>query len=505
MSQEGFKTTDDPYTGLAITGLVYGLGKNTAHAFPSWNAMTEQGAIPSGDTNIIWGLPINDIGSAAVYQDGDHQMYVADFGMMREVAKCIKNQRVTFENMGLNDTLVTYPYGPYAHGAAQVNSLLASQRSFIASTFAGLNPLPAMSAAPDPSAAVSILTNNTSIWGAGAPVDTLANMLGLPSTYYAALLDHAASGLTFSTATIPAITTPELMWDAPTGGAITAATITAPTAVDVADNVDAAVVAFTDLANTRLAADQAQLRATLFSTRQAMTSTFDGALAILAANAAAQIADYDKSARLDQARMQAQADMEHQRLSVQVGSQNAQLALDADKANSQFALSAKDTETRFLLGAASAVTAAQSAANEVALSIMRARSDLLRMIYDTTIAWMGAKASLLTNAGPVASVINNAYDLQYKTAFAKREQAMGWNSHLMGLVTQQASNENALAGMKYNALTQNLQLYQNAINTAGGIGGSIHRPSTFENVSAGIGLAAGLAATAVQIGLAVAG
>jgi hypothetical protein len=507
MSQDGFTSAEVPYTGLAITAAINGLGRNS-NTFNSWAALDANGTVSTevegtAAARTLWGIPKSQLD--AVY-DGEGA-YIADFGLMRELALSIapSTTRDTLNEISYVDDSIDYPLGPYAHAASRLDNLVGMQRSFIITMWEGTVALPAMSAAPDPSTAVNLLTANSTVWGTGV-VDSLANMLGLPSSYYNTILGYAASGYTFPTAaTLPAISVPTLTWVAPTGGAISAATITAPTAVDVSDDVDAAVASFTALANTRLTADQAQLRATLFSTRQAMTSTFDGALAILAANASAQIADYDKSARLDQARTQAQADMEHQRLSVQVGSQNAQLGLDAAKANSQFALSSKDTETRFLLGAASAVTAAQSAANEVALSTMRARGELLRMIYDTTIAWMGAKASLLTNAGPVASVINNAYDLQYKTALAAREQFMGWQDHISKLTTQQTAHESGLAAIKYNALTQNLQLYRDVINTAGGIGGSTHKPSTFENVSSAVGMGAGLISTGVQIALAVAG
>ena len=499
--KDGFSSTTEPFIGTAISALVMGMSKATDAISDPWVAIDPEGN-PATDRPLYgatWGVP------SGIASSGGPKS-IADFGLVSELAKCLSYGNYTlFADIDIIDK-EGYPSGPYATSAARIEELIKKQRDSLLDIQADEWEYDLKEFTPPTAeAAIGLLANNTAIWGTGAPVDTLADMLGLPDTYYSELLGHAASGLTFSTDTIPAITTPTLTWVAPTGGAITAATIAAPTAVDVADNVDDAVEAFTTLANTRLAADQAQLRATLFSTRQAMSSTFDGALAILAANAAAQITDYDKSARLEQARTQAQADMEHQRLSVQVNSQNAQLALDADKANSQFALSSKDTETRFLLGAASAVTAAQSAANEVGISIMRARGELLRMIYDTTIAWMGAKASILTNAGPVASVINNAYELQYKADTTGRQQELDRLNAKAALTTQYASNELSQAAAKWNALTQNLQLYRDVINTAGGIGGSTHKPSTFENVSAVTGMAAGVISTGIQVALAFAG
>ena len=513
MSGESFNQTDKPFMEVTLNALVNGVAIDGAHGETNkaWRPIDSKGEYKNGP--YAWGLSGGIIQEAPGTRRTGDVDFNGQFGLLREVALQLSPEssagQLQYQYAYGIDTR-NYPVGPYTFAAKFIEEPLAGMRMKVIDymkengpayhPWSGFTP-------PTPAAAVALLTNNTTVWGTGSGTpDTLANMIGIPgatsgaSTFFNVLLGHVTNSLTF-----PTITVPTLTWVAPTGGAITAATITAPTAVDVADNVDAAVVAFTDLANTRLAADQAQLRATLFSTRQAMTSTFDGALAILAANAAAQIADYDKSARLDQARTQAQADMEHQRLSVQVGSQNAQLALDADKANSQFVLSSKDTETRFKLGAASAITAAESAANEVGLSIMRARVDLLRMIYDTTIAWMGAKASMLTNAGPVASVINNAYELAYKADFTGRQQEMEYRKDVSSLATQYASAMTAQAGVKWNAMTQNMQLYMDAINAAGGIGGSIHKPSTFENVSAVTGMVAGFASTAVQIGLAVAG
>jgi hypothetical protein len=340
---------------------------------------------------------------------------------------------------------------------------------------------------------VAKLTQNTTVWGTGAGTpDTLANMMGL-SSYFSTLSGLVNTGVTFASVTVPTLT-----WVAPTGGSITAATVAAPTAVSVADNVDAAVESFTTLANTRLAADQAQLRASMFSTRQVMSTAFDGALAILAANAAAQIADYDKSARLDQARTQAQADMEHQRLSVQVNSQNAQLALDASKANSQFSLSAKDTETRFLLGAASAVTAAQSANNETGAIIMRARVDVLKVIYDTAASWMGAKAQLVTNAGPVASVINNAVQTAMSGTLADRE---AWTRHEVqknDMASSMAGTYEGIAQLYWKSMIQNMMVLKEGVSAYQGIGGVEHHPSGFQKVESALGMVGGIASTIIQ-------
>ena len=86
-----------------------------------------------------------------------------------------------------------------------------------------------------------------------------------------------------------------------------------PTPVDVGDNVNAAVDAFTTLANQRHAAEEARLRTSLEMTRGVMTSHFDQAQAILTAQKEASIAGYDAEARLEQVRLQATADMEHEK------------------------------------------------------------------------------------------------------------------------------------------------------------------------------------------------
>jgi hypothetical protein len=516
MPKQGFTDATAPFTGLALNSLINGVAINgdTSEGNlgdKAWRSIGIDGTFDDGPyVFALGGGIVPEAPGTRMDADTD---FVGSFGLLREVALRLspegsENRLGALYQEG-EDT-GKYPVGPYAFAAKFIEEPLAGQRQkvidYMVANGAANHPWASFTP-PTASAAVALLTANTTVWGTGSGTpDTLANMIGIPgatsgsSTFFAVILGLATNSLLFPTFTVPTLT-----WVAPTGGSITAATITAPTAVTVADNVDAAVESFTTLANTRLAADQAQLRASMFSTRQVMSTAFDGALAILAANAAAQIADYDKSARLDQARTQAQADMEHQRLSVQVGSQNAQLGLDADKANSQFALSAKDTETRFRLGAASAITAVESAANEVGLSIMRARGELLRMIYDTTIAWMGAKASILTNAGPVASVINNAYDLQYKADFTGRQQEMEYMRDVSSMATQYASAMSAQAGVKWNAMTQNMELYRTAISTAAGVGGQIHKPSTFDNVSAVVGMGAGLISTGIQVALAFAG
>ena len=71
--------------------------------------------------------------------------------------------------------------------------------------------------------------------------------------------------------------------------------------------VDAAVAAYTALANDRFAEERARLEAQAFSSRAIMTTYYDNALAILSGQQQMQIADYDAKLRLEQLNMDRQA------------------------------------------------------------------------------------------------------------------------------------------------------------------------------------------------------
>ena len=83
------------------------------------------------------------------------------------------------------------------------------------------------------------------------------------------------------------------------------------------DAIDAAVEAYSDLADIRYAAEEASLELTLSAGRSVFTSTFDDARAVFTALKQAEIAEYDKGLRVRQAEMNHQAAVRHQELLLQ--------------------------------------------------------------------------------------------------------------------------------------------------------------------------------------------
>lgn len=171
-------------------------------------------------------------------------------------------------------------------------------------------------------------------------------------------------------------------------GAVTAGAVAEPTAVNAADVIDNAVIAYAAQADLRHAQEEASLRASLFGSRAVMTTAFDNALAILAAHKQAQVTEYDKSVRVKQAEMQVGADMAHQQNLLEQRSRNAANTLDADKfaatmdldvakANAQLGMDESRENAALALDAAkhSSVMASDIAKANAQLALDAARED----------------------------------------------------------------------------------------------------------------------------------
>lgn len=95
---------------------------------------------------------------------------------------------------------------------------------------------------------------------------------------------------------------------------LTTITVAPPEKQTMTADITAAVAAFTAQLNLRFAEEEARLRASLATSRMVMTSHWDNALAILEANKQAQINEYDKSLRVEQAKQNLQAAVTHEEL-----------------------------------------------------------------------------------------------------------------------------------------------------------------------------------------------
>ena len=493
-------TTSTPFQGDALGLLLGGAsfttdsgGENPASDglwYPPQSTFTDT---DSKDWHRFAGFQlVNEVGAGNTQQRKDITAQTADFGVLRAAARAYYGGGFqegwqtgnTYSVEGQEDGCTQYVKGPFYRLSKNLEAVWGARQdqwddftSVAGSHFANV---PAGYSVPDFS---TLLANYKSSL---LPTETV---IGSINDEWEAMLTALSSGL--SIPTLPDIGT----WSWPIAttislGSHVTGSIDAPSAVDVADNVDAAVESFTALANTRLAADQAQLRATLFSTRQAMTSTFDGALAILAANAAAQIADYDKSARLDQARTQAQADMEHQRLLLQRNSQVEQLSLESSKVNIDAASKTADLD----LAWARAIPEMKMRATEVAASVygttVSARADVLRNVY-----------SFVNNGSSAAAgLVNNWLDANIKAGamdqdvhFRKYKEILEARNITSGAIA-------SIAEARWKAQIQRLMVMKEAISTfTPGMGSTVeHHPSTFQKVESALGMAGGIAATIIQ-------
>ena len=497
-------TTSTPFQGDTLALLLGGAsfttesdGKNPGSDglwYPSQSSFTDE---DSKDWHRFAGFQlVNEVGAGNTQQREDLTAQTADFGVLRAAARAFWGGGFqsgfqtgnTYAVEGQEDGYTQYVKGPFYRLSKNLEAVwgarLTDWDDFTAVTGSHFANVPAGYAIPD---FTTLLSNYKSSL---IPTETF---IGAINAEWEDMLTALSSGL--SVPTLPDIGT----WSWPTAptvslGSHTMGTIASPTAVTVADNVDAAVDSFTALANTRLTADQAQLRASLFSTRQAMTSTFDGALAILAANAAAQIADYDKSARLDQARTQAQADMEHQRLLLQRNSQLEQLSLESSKVNVDAASKTADLD----LAWARAIPEMKMRATEVSASVygttVAARADVLRNVYSFVNNGSSAAAGLV-NSWLDANIKAGA--LNQDTHFRKYKEILEARNITSGAIS-------AMAEARWKAQIQRLMVMKEAVSTfTPGMGSTVeHHPSTFSKIESGLGMVGGIASTIIQAVLA---
>ena len=297
--------------------------------------------------------------------------------------------------------------------------------------------------------------------------------------------------------TIPSVETSVPSYVDKSFGTHSAGTIAEPSSVTVADNIDDAVAAYTALAETRFAQDEARLRASLFSTRAMMSTAFDNAMAILSANKNAQITDFEKQARMEQAKMQAQADMEHVKNLMEREARNEQFALDAFRAN----IDADAKEAEINLAGMRTVVEANLKKDEIVASIynsvVSARAGVLGQIY----------AFINTGASASASLVSNWVSANLQASSAKTAAHIDkWRTHYE--IRERVSNAQFnLAELRWKAQIQRLMIMKEAISAfQPGMGGTVeNHPSGFQKVESGIGLLAGIASTGIQSALALMG
>jgi hypothetical protein len=298
--------------------------------------------------------------------------------------------------------------------------------------------------------------------------------------------------------TIPTVTATAMAFtDIDPLGSHTFVDIDAPATVGVADGIDAAVEAYSALAETRFAADEARLRASLFSTRSMMSTAFDGAIAILTMSKTAQISDYDKSLRLKQAELQAQADLEHQRNLLEQRTRNQQIRLDAFRANVESG--AKEAEINLMGARAAADSGARldEVTASIYASVVNARAATLGTIF----------SFVASNSGASASLINGWVDANLRRdVSAVAAHIDEWKTHYE--IRERVSNaQAALAELRWKAQIQRLMVLKEAISAfTPGMGGTVeNHPSGFQNLQNGIGMGAGLISSGIQGVLALMG
>ena len=560
-----FSEVSSPYSVVPINLLTSGASQQDSHFQP---------LSPTGGDHTA-ARAINDIISGADWRAGQYNYYEnltrktanrADFGLLRETVKRLirTTGKVSYPGMSADNT--DYVQGPYWHAAqTALEAVQLAKPGYLplgpGHHEFGQTPKVALSDM------INLLLSNTTVWGTGA-VDTLSEAMAQHSNF-STLLTLAQGGLD-----VPVAPTNTFDWDAfeytgnvthnavsaPSaaslgytlpnewGTDISVTPIAAPSEIDVSDHIDDAVSAFTALANLRWSADEAEIGASLFNTRQMLSTAFDKAQAILTANKQAQITEYDKSLRVQQTALQAQADMAYEQNLLARNTSNAQIllevgktnvtkfmqqeelalrraesqlqaaiadkrnTLDANIANTQAALDAERIKQQYVASHMEASLRAGLGMVESAIrlfdsktntytNILRVRSDLLRIIYDTVFHWMNAKSSLATNAGPLASVINNTNDLNIKGYLASREHEMQWRRDNVALATQWASAQEGIANLKWNALTQNIALYRDSIATMAGVPGGVHKPSGFQIAGQAVSGVMGLVSTGINLGM----
>lgn len=111
--------------------------------------------------------------------------------------------------------------------------------------------------------------------------------------------------------------------------------ISAPAIVEVEDNIDDAVDAYTAAANLRYAEEEGRIKASLYGARAHMSTYMENTLQLLAAKKQAEIAEFEANLRTEQTRQKMQAGLEYQKQTLDQNTQLAGLKLDGEKADLQ--------------------------------------------------------------------------------------------------------------------------------------------------------------------------
>ena len=180
---------------------------------------------------------------------------------------------------------------------------------------------------------------------------------------------------------------------------------------------------------------------------------------------------------------------------------NATLAVDVSRANAENELRRADTLIRADIGMATAKVQAGSANYDAQTAQLKARTDILDMIYRTTIAWMQAKASVVTNAGPLASIINATNELNLKADEMDRSAYMSYLNYEMDATRSISAGYEGMAQLQWKAMLQNMMVAKEAVSSFQGIGGVEHHPSGFEKVAQTASLGMGMASSLINIGM----
>lgn len=297
-------------------------------------------------------------------------------------------------------------------------------------------------------------------------------------------------------------------WTAPTVSTITAGTVATPTATTVADNIDDAVEAFTALVDDRYTQEEANLRASLFGGRALMTTAFDNALAILSASKQAQINDYDKGLRAEEAKMQAQADMAHQQNLVSVNTTNAQLSLDAARANTdnvlrlggltvQGAQADAESHVRSKLGQIEAVTRIAAVQTEQYTGTLRVRADVLTALFNSTMAYINTRSG-----ASAASLYSNIQDIKQRELAFQRQFHNQFLKDKMDYRSQISGGLASSYEIGWKSMLQNIMVIKEAMSAIGAAPqGTEHHPSGFEKIANVASLGTGLLSSGINLGM----
>lgn len=496
MGESVWNSTDAPWGKETLGSMVAGVERDV-------NGGNARNILDSGDKleNALFRLTVGgrevlDANGQPIRYDNNSK-YALDFGVFREAIKNQSFQRS--ENGASGETDVLYYSGPWRWAQMKSEELVNITRNdwlgignesvnSAAKAIAEIGAPSAATAVTSIDDMVDYLINNTEIWGSGE-VDTVDHMMGqvgsVSSGQYKTLYDIIAASLSLPAVTAPTIAFTSFLWAAPT------VTISAPTEVVVDDLVDDAVEAATDLNDARVAVEEGNLRASLLAANALAPSGFYVALELLGARSTAAMLDYDKSLRAEQIRTVTEAKLRHKQNLLDRDKAQADANIAVANAQNQW----NDTNVRAGLGKGEVELRAKQAALEGDLAQLRIRSEVIKVIYDTVISWMQAKGMIISNAGPLASVINNGADLAVKASIADREAWTSWAGAQVDIATKLSAGYEGVSQLKWKSMLQNMMVIKEGVSAYQGIGGVEHMPSGFEKVTQPVSAALGVAST----------